>query len=70
MRKGELVRLLTENPPTCEKHDGELKLYCFQCEEFICRDCTLVDHTGHRYDFVKEVACTSRGKILSSLVPL
>ena len=73
MKEGALVRLPPKNPPTstCKKHDGELKLYCFQCEQLICRDCTLVDHTGHRYDFcVKEVACTSRKNIRSSLVPL
>ena len=73
MKKGPLVQLPPKNPPTstCKKHDGEvLKLYCFECEKFICRDCTLVDHARHRYGFVKDVACVSREEVLSSLVPL
>ena len=28
--------------------------------QFICRDCTLVDHAGHRYNFVKAVADSFR----------
>ena len=51
MREKARIRLPTKKPPTstCQKHDGELlKLYCLECEHLICRDCTLVDHAGHR----------------------
>ena len=41
----------------CLKHDDELlKLYCETCKEVICRDCTVIDHKGHQYSFVKEIA--------------
>ena len=45
-------------------------MYCFDCEQLICRDCTLVDHAGHKYDFVRGVADAFREEVLSSLVPL
>ena len=55
----------------CEKHEGEVrKPYCFECKQLICRDCILVDHAGHRYDFVKSVTDAFREEVLSSLVPL
>ena len=39
----------------CPLHKGEvLNLYCENCEELICRDCTLVKHRQHNYKFVKE----------------
>ena len=56
---------------TCPEHDGELlKLYCFECKQLICPDCTLVEHTGHKYDFVTGVADGFKQEVLSSLVPL
>ena len=72
MRGGALIQLPTRNPPTstCKKHKGEMKLYCFECEQLICRDCTLVDHTGHKFDFVKGVADAFREEVLSTLLPL
>ena len=73
MRGGVSIQLATKKTPTssCPEHDGELlKLYCFECQQLICRDCTLVDHTGHRYDFVTGVADGFKQELLSSLVPL
>ena len=73
LREGTLVQLPTKKAPTstCEKHEGELqKLYCFECEQLICRDCTLVDHAGHKFDFVKGVTDAFRKEVLASLVPL
>ena len=32
-------------PLICGNHEGEAKkLYCEDCEETICRDCTMIDH--------------------------
>ena len=73
MRQGTLIRLPKKKPPTstCHKHEGKRsKLYCFQCEQLICKDCTLVDHAGHKFDFVRGVADAFREEVLSSLVPL
>ena len=73
MREGTLIQLPTKKTPTstCQKHEGKhCKLYCFQCEQLICKDCTLVDHAGHKFDFVRGVANAFREEVLSSLVPL
>ena len=73
MREGTLIQLPTKKTPTstCQKHEGkQCKLYCFQCEQLICKDCTLVDHAGHKFDFVRGVTDAFREEVLSSLVPL
>ena len=37
----------------CPKHSGEsLKIFCSDCQELICHDCTLIQHRSHKYDFV------------------
>ncbi|XP_020911787.1 tripartite motif-containing protein 45-like, partial [Exaiptasia diaphana] len=41
----------------CEKHKGEVKkLYCESCQQLICRDCTIIDHRDHKFQFIDEVA--------------
>ena len=43
-------------PSFCSKHKGEtLKLFCSTCQKTMCRDCTIVDHREHKYDFVTDV---------------
>ena len=71
LREG--TRILKKKTPTstCQKHEGKRrKLYCFECQQLICRDCTLIDHAGHKFDFLKGVASAFREEVLSSLVPL
>ena len=49
----------------CPKHDGEtLKLFCQTCEQPICRDCTVIDHHGHRYLFIKDIFAAEKEKVL------
>ena len=43
-------------PAICKKHSETLKLLCQTCQETICRDCTIVDHRDHKYEFVADVA--------------
>ncbi|XP_020911785.1 E3 ubiquitin-protein ligase TRIM33-like [Exaiptasia diaphana] len=41
----------------CDKHKGEVKkLYCESCQQLICRDCTIIDHREHQFQFIDEVA--------------
>ena len=55
-------------PSFCAKHAGEpLKLFCETCQETICRDCTIVDHREHKYNFVADVAERERNVVQSSL---
>ena len=47
------VRVKTPKPMKCKIHrEEQLKIYCFTCEELICRDCTVIDHKDHQYEFV------------------
>ena len=48
-------------PVYCEKHRGEtLKLFCQSCDKPICRDCTIVDHQGHKYLFVTDAVAKEK----------
>ena len=52
----------------CSKHKEEvIKLFCKTCEITICRDCTIVDHQGHKYGFVEDVAEEEKQKIQNNL---
>ncbi len=52
----------------CPKHKEEvIKLFCKTCQITICRDCTIVDHQGHKYGFVEELAVKEKQKILKNL---
>lgn len=58
-------------PPTCSIHDQEqMRLYCFDCDHLICRDCIILDHKEHKYDFVKKVAPEAKEKLAEHLAPL
>ena len=48
----------------------EIKLYCFDCSQLICRDCTVFDHAQHRYEFIKKSASQCRQAVQDSLLPL
>ncbi|CAB4044013.1 tripartite motif-containing 45-like [Paramuricea clavata] len=52
----------------CPKHKEEvIKLFCKTCQTTICRDCTIVDHQGHKYGFVEEVAVEEKRHLQSNL---
>ena len=47
----------TERALYCDKHPSEkLKLFCANCERLTCRDCQLLEHKDHKYQFVNEAA--------------
>ena len=52
----------------CSKHKEEvIKLFCKTCQTTICRDCTIVDHQGHKYGFVEDVAEEEKQKMQNDL---
>ena len=70
-RGGARDLLLKEVPQRkCAEHDKTLKLFCFDCNSLICRDCTIIDHSGHKFEFLKKCAPESRKTLLHSLAPL
>ena len=55
----------------CSEHEKTLKLFCFDCDRLICRDCTIIiDHREHRFEFLKKCASDSRKTLRDSLAPL
>ena len=51
-------------PEVCKDHNSQaLDLYCQTCNILICRDCTIVDHRQHHYNFVDKLADEERAKI-------
>ena len=57
-------------PPKCLDHDKSIKIFCFDCDRLICRDCTIIDHNGHNFNFLKKCAPESRKTLRDSLAPL
>ena len=72
LKKGESKEILIKKPPppTCKDHDEQMKVYCFDCNRLICRDCTMIDHKEHKYDFVKKAAPKAKEKLTENLAPL
>ena len=64
--------LVKEAPPSkCPEHDDQIMtLFCFDCNRLICRDCTVIDHNGHKFNFLKKCAIESRKSLRDSLTPL
>ena len=62
---------LKETPPSmCIDHDEQLKIFCFDCNRLICRDCIIYDHAGHTSEFVKKSAPRYKKTLKESLAPL
>ena len=57
-------------PPKCPDHHKSIKIFCFDCDCLICRDCTIIDHNGHNFNFLKKCAPESRKALRDSLAPL
>ena len=52
----------------CVKHQkNPLALFCNSCQSLICRDCTLVNHKDHQYDFIAEVVEKHKEYVRNSL---
>ena len=54
----------------CKDHDEQLKIYCFDCNHLICRDCVISDHAGHKFEFVNKSAPRYKKTVKESLAPL
>ena len=60
--------IIKEKPLFCKIHPHEqLKLFCANCDKLTCRDCQLVEHKDHRYQFIEEAASKHR-EILKKLL--
>ncbi|XP_065070724.1 E3 ubiquitin-protein ligase TRIM33-like isoform X1 [Rhopilema esculentum] len=57
-----------QKPLFCKLHPHEqLRLFCATCDKLTCRDCQLVEHKDHRYQFIDEAAGKHR-EVLKKLL--
>ncbi|XP_044144443.1 E3 ubiquitin-protein ligase TRIM33 isoform X1 [Bufo gargarizans] len=55
----------------CPVHKQEqLKLFCETCDRLTCRDCQLLEHKEHRYQFLEEAFQNQKGAIENLLAKL
>ena len=72
LREGGAQDIVIQEPlfRSCDIHEQPMNIYCYDCKSLICRDCTIKDHLGHNYDFVKAAAPKIKQKLLQQLDPL
>uniref|UniRef100_A0A8C3HHQ2 RING-type E3 ubiquitin transferase n=1 Tax=Chrysemys picta bellii TaxID=8478 RepID=A0A8C3HHQ2_CHRPI len=64
----EAVGVNSQRPVFCPYHKKEqLKLYCETCDKLTCRDCQLLEHKEHRYQFIEE-AFQNQKVIIDTLI--
>ncbi|XP_058045904.1 transcription intermediary factor 1-alpha isoform X1 [Ahaetulla prasina] len=64
----EAVGVTNQRPVFCPYHKKEqLKLYCETCDKLTCRDCQLLEHKEHRYQFIEE-AFQNQKVIIDTLI--
>lgn len=57
-------------PCECPEHNELNKLYCFDCCRLICRDCIVIEHAQHHYEFVSKSVEATRRSLNTNLAPL
>ena len=69
LKKGGAKQILVSRPPPpkCPIHDELVKIFCFDCNRLICRDCIVIDHANHKYDFVKVAAPETKKQLAEHL---
>ena len=72
LKKGGVKNIPLKEAPAaaCADHGEPKSLFCFDCERLICRDCTIIEHKEHKFEFVKKCAPEGRRRLRDSLVPL
>ncbi|XP_047441292.1 E3 ubiquitin-protein ligase TRIM33 isoform X2 [Mugil cephalus] len=60
-----------QRPVFCPNHKQEpLKLFCETCDTLTCRDCQLLEHKEHRYQFLEEAFQNHKGIIETTMAKL
>ena len=68
LKEGVKEIIMEESPlQVCKEHDEAMKIYCFDCNCLICRDCTIEDHSGHNHKFVKKSTPEMKKKLIKQL---
>ena len=72
LKEGRAREIAVKKPPSknCHIHEEPLGIYCFDCSSLICRDCTVIVHKEHKFEFSKVAAPITKKKLLEDLNPL
>ena len=72
LKKGGVKNIPLKEAPAsaCGDHGEPMILFCFDCERLICRDCIVIEHKEHKFEFVKKCAPEGRRRLRESLAPL
>ena len=55
----------------CDVHKTEkMKLFCLTCDKLTCRDCQLLGHKDHKYQFIEETIADQKKNLLTSVEQL
>ena len=68
----ENLPIVQPEPMRCKEHQKRLKIYCFTCNQLICRDCTVIDHNlkDHDIQFTSKCAPQTKQALQEKLGPL
>ena len=69
VKKVTAKEVFTKGPPItkCQVHAKSLKMFCFDCNRLICRDCTVKDHRDHDFEFNYVAATKKRKELMENL---
>ncbi len=72
LKQGRAKVIAAKAPRTkkCRTHEEPLIIYCFDCNSLICRDCTVIAHKDHKFEFSKVAAPDTKKQLLEHLSPL
>ena len=72
LQKIKAEELVPKNPAPkkCHIHGELLKIFCFDCNKLICRDCTVKDHRDHDIEFNNVAVDNKKKELMDSLKPL
>ena len=72
LKEGGAEDILIQEPSheACKVHDQPKNIFCYDCDTLICRDCTIKDHLGHNYEFVKVAGPEAKEMLIQQLEPL
>ncbi|XP_072168840.1 E3 ubiquitin-protein ligase TRIM71-like [Diadema setosum] len=59
---------VSDRPPSyCDIHKEMLRLYCDTCYKAICRECTMVEHSGHSVVYLQDAVQDSKAMTMRML---
>ena len=72
LKEGGAKEILIQEPSheACKVHDQPKNIFCYDCDNLICRDCTIKNHFGHNHEFVKVAGPETKEMLNQQLEPL